>query len=747
MNYRIAKAQLVQISMTDGAHLHGLASTSKAELAEINSHEFIILRGGGTMVVCEVAAGIRPFISYCGTDLHGAAAGELSLLSTRQHAPGGAAVHLRGSMLNELGTGISGPAGLVAHREGRNWAIDLRVVTTDHNGPAQLTLHCADPNTGVKARHLLSIDTETGVFTASTEITNAGDAPLTLDWCTALSLPFDDRFAKLLGFSGRWASEFQIEEIDNFTGGYVRENKTGRTSHDCFPGLYAGTETTSENSGYAAAFHLAWSGNSRTRVDRAQDGSAALQMGELLFPGEIDLEVGKTYRTPEMKACWSKDGYSAVSRKLHDHLQDALLDKRIFDQPRPVHYNTWEAVYFDHSEARLLDLADKAAEVGAERFVLDDGWFGGRRHDKAGLGDWWVSKDVYPEGLHTLVARVNELNMQFGLWFEPEMVNPDSDLYRAHPDWVLEAQGVETIPFRNQYTLDLTKTEVFDYLFSHISALVSEYDIAYIKWDMNRDTNYPGSGGRGAMHRQTHAVYKLIADLRGRHPDLEIESCASGGGRADYGVLRHTDRFWTSDNNDARHRHTIQKGASYFFPLRVTGSHVGPHKCHITGRTFSMEFRAASAIFGHMGMELDLAEETPEDRATLARAIALHKKHRQLIHDGELYRLDTPDYRIGMGVVARDKSEALFSSAQLDLHPTTLPARFRFDGLDQTANYRVQLIWPGRNISISSPSIMEAADLLGDGKVFSASALTEYGIQLPLVMPDTCLIYHLVKES
>jgi alpha-galactosidase len=333
--------------------------------------------------------------------------------------------------------------------------------------------------------------------------------------------------------------------------------------------------------------------------------------------------------------------------------------------------------------------------------------------------------------------------MQFGLWFEPEMVNPDSDLFRAHPDWVLGVSGIGTINSRNQYTLDLTKTVVTDYLYDNMSQLIAEYDIDYIKWDMNRDTHFPGSQGRAVMHRQTLAVYALIAKLRTAFPKLEIESCSSGGARADYGILRHADRIWTSDNNDARHRQHIQRGASYFFPLRVTGSHVGPSKCHITGRIFSIEYRVASAFFGHMGMELDLAKETPEDLEILKQGIALHKQYRELIHGGKLFRLESTPSRVAMGVVADTETEGLFSCAQIDMDSATLPPRFRFAGINANMFYRVKLIWPGRNISISSPSIMEAADLMGDGAIFTGAALIEYGIQLPLTMPDTCLIYHL----
>lgn len=713
----------------------------------MTSRKYSLLRQAGTLVAIEAEPGERPVFLYCGPDFGPFDPASLALLSTRQHAPGGADVHLPGSLLNELGTGVSGPSGLLTHRRGRAFGTDLRVDRIERPDAATLAIHLSDANAGIDARHDLAIDPDTGTLSCSTTIANRFDAALSIDWCAAMCVPLDDRLSRLFGFTGRWADEFRIEEIGRFRGSYVRENKAGRTSHDCFPGLLAAAETTSETGGLAASFHLGWSGNNRVRVDRHNDGRTILQMGEYLFPGEIELAQGESYTSPTLYASWSTDGLSGNSQKLHRYVEGPLLDQRSQGRPRPVHYNTWEAIYFDHSHERLMALVDEAAAVGAERFVLDDGWFGGRRHDRAGLGDWWVSRDVYPDGLRPLVERVHKHGMEFGLWFEPEMVNPDSDLYRAHPDWVLRAEGVEPVPFRGQLTLDLTRAEVSDYLFEKMTAVIGEYDVRYVKWDMNRDANHPGSGDRAAIHRQTRAVYALIDRLRAAHPALEIESCSSGGARVDYGILQRTDRFWASDNNDARTRRAIQRGASHFFPLRITGSHVGPKRCHITGRVFSMEFRAGTAIFGHMGMELNLLEESEDDRATLASAIALHKQHRDLIHGGDFYRVDAAPYLDVVGCVATDGSEALFSCAQLEPAPETSPARIRLAGLTPNSRYRLRLVWPDRNVSITSPSIVEAADLLGEGRAFHGAELMEYGLQLPLVFPDTCLIFHLVEET
>ena len=321
------------------------------------------------------------------------------------------------------------------------------------------------------------------------------------------------------------------------------------------------------------------------------------------------------------------------------------------------------------------------------------------------------------------------------------------DSYRAHPDWVLEAPCVESIDFRNQLTLNLSKPEVADYLFGKIAALAEEYAIDYIKWDMNRDCHHPGAGTRGAMHQQTLGVYRLIDRLRESFPRLEIESCASGGARTDYAILRRTDRIWTSDNNDARDRQQIQKGASYFFPLRVQGTHVGPKVCHITGRRFTMEFRVASAIFGHMGLELDLRLEREADRAVLAKGIALYKEKRALLHTGTFHRLASAPHANVVGVVSKSRDEALFSYALLESRPRTAPDRLFFAGLDPQVQYRVKIVWPLTDPSITGPSIVQKGDLMNKGSVFSGAALMEFGMQTPPLHPDSAVIYSLEKAQ
>ncbi|MEM8770811.1 MAG: alpha-galactosidase [Pseudomonadota bacterium] len=704
--------------------------------------EFFRLQGLATEIIVEATIGGRPQILYWGPLLEYASPNDIASLSVRQWAHGGTAIDIQASLSNEFGAGLTGPSGFVAHREGKDWATIFRVTSVDKTSDYSIRITCEDCNTKVRAAYFISINPYTDVITSRIRIENTSDYPLFIDWCAAICFPLDYRFVNLMTFTGRWAQEFQTQDVPRARGSYVRENKSGRTSHDNFPGIVAAAKSTSENLGPCAGFHLGWSGNHRLRVDSHSDGRSFLQMGELFLPGEMVLACGEQYETPALYAAWSESGLNTLSQRFHSHVLNSVMDKRIASKPRPVHFNTWEAIYFDQSEDKVLDLAEKAASVGAERFVLDDGWFGGRRNDAAGLGDWRVSKDVYPQGLGRIADRIRELGMEFGLWFEPEMVNPDSELYRLHPDWILEAKGVEQVPFRNQYALDLTRPDVVDYLFESISAIVEEYAVAYIKWDMNRDIHHPGSAGRSAIHSQTHSVYSLIEKLRRRFPQLEIESCSSGGARADYGILSRTDRLWLSDSNDAGDRQQIQRGASYFFPLAVSGAHIGPKTCHITRRVYNMEYRAATALFGHMGIELNLDEESPEDLQILAAAVNLYKKHRSLIHTGDYSRLEHSDYLNVAGVVSKDKSEAIFSCAKTKGHGATLPDRLRFAGFEPAKEYLMRIIWPTKDISITAPSIIETANLLGAGLTVSGEALLTHGVQLPLMYPDSCIIYH-----
>ena len=701
-----------------------------------------------TTLILSVDLGAPPSLAYFGNRLHdGVNAEEVVALGTSQGGPGNPDVAITASLAMEPGLGLLGPNGFAAHRNGADWASRFDVVSAARDGQ-RVTIHCADPRTHLALVYVFELGAETGALTISSTLTNHGTAPLDLSEMATACLPIPPRMTEIIGFTGRWTGEFQRERLARHSGGYVRENRRGRSSHDTFPGVVLCTPATTENAGEAYGLSLAWSGNHRLRVDTLNDGRVIAQMGALFGAGEMRLAPGASYESPTIIAAYSSNGLAPMSRAFHAHVRENLLTPAMRAKPRPVHYNTWEAVYFDHDVARLKDIATQAAAIGAERFVLDDGWFGSRRDDLSGLGDWFVSADVYPKGLGPLVDHVTGLGMEMGIWFEPEMVNPDSDLYRAHPDWVLDARGLAQIPYRNQVVLDISRAEVSDYLFDRIDAVLSAHDIRYIKWDMNRDLSHPGDAhGQQRAHAQVRSLWALLDRLRAKHPGVDIESCASGGGRTDLGILAHTDRIWTSDTNDAIDRQQIQRGTSTFLPPEVMGAHVGPGHCHQTGRRLSMAMRAGTAMMGHMGIELNLLTEPEADLAELKAAIALHKQHRALIHSGAQQRLDTPDYLVAMGVVARDRSEALFSVAWVDGHTRTLPDRVHFTGLDPARHYRLRRVWPSGWRSVSSPSIIETLDLDGAGTLLSGEALMTAGLQMPLSQGETVLIFHLAAQA
>lgn len=682
-----------------------------------------------------------PAIAYWGPRLaDDVDAATLALLGAREEAPGSPATEAPVALTPLAGQGFPGRPGLAAHRAGRDWATYATVVSIDRSAGA-ITIESRDEAGGIALIHRLALDPAGDVLAASTEIGNIGDGIVDLAALAAPVLPLPGFVTRLTGFEGRWAGEFQRREIERPPGLWMRENRRGRTSHDSFPAMIAAEPGATERHGRVYGFHLGWSGNHRIAVETLADGRTHVSMEALLLPGEIRLAAGERYRTPDLFASVTDDGLTALSQAFHDHLRARPQHARLRAKPRPVHYNSWEAIYFDHDPATLMTLAGRAAAVGAERFVLDDGWFLGRRDDTAGLGDWRVDPAIYPDGLGPLIAHVAGLGMEFGLWVEPEMINADSELYRAHPDWALATPPAPVMEFRNQLVLDFGRAEVRDHLFAAVDALLRGHAIAYLKWDMNRDLSQPGGAdGHATANAHVLGLYAVLDRLRAAHPAVEIESCASGGGRADYGVLARTDRVWTSDSNDALDRLSIQRGASHFLPVELLGAHVGPGACHITGRRLSMALRVQTALFGHMGMELDLCALGEAETAELAAGIALHKAHRSLIHSGDLVRLDTADGVIAFAVVAGDLGEALLSYTCVTEQRASFPAPLRLVGLDPAADYHVELVWP-RALSARSPLVRAWQS----GMIVRGEVLMNAGFQPPRLHPETGFVLHLSR--
>jgi alpha-galactosidase len=682
-----------------------------------------------------------PAIIYWGKLLSKQTSAEmLSLLATRQEAKCSLVIEAPISLSPLLGEGFTGSPGIEINNDDYAWSLGGKIVDIIKKDEYKVCFETVDDIRQIKVIHTLSLHHNTDVLNAYTELVNLSEQSLTVNWCATPTIPLPDQMNKIMSFEGRWSKEFQCHSLDLFLGSFVRENRKGKTSHDNFPGMVMHNSFTHEQAGECYGFHLGWSGNHKMRAELLPEGRSYVQLGELLMPGEVVLLPQQSYQSPILYAAYSDQGFSGLSHCFHQYVRRELLSPKLSQKARPIHYNTWEGIYFDHDIDTLKELANKVAILGAERFVLDDGWFKGRRGDFAGLGDWIVDKEIYPQGLSPLIDHVNQQGMEFGLWFEPEMVNPDSDLYRAHPDWVLSTVGNKQLNFRNQLVLDLTRSEVVDYLFHAIDDVLTEYPkIVYIKWDMNRDINHAGNAqGKPAIHQQTQALYQLIDRIKKQHSHVEIESCSSGGARLDYGVLAHTDRVWTSDSNDALDRLSIQRGCSFFFPSEVMGAHIGPKECHITGRVVSMEMRAAVAFFGHMGLEMDPRELTDEDCEQLSTIITLHKKHRQLLHTGELIRLNQDGDSINFGIINKDKSQALFAYNCINETKRTTPPKYRFSGLSAEKVYRLTLIWPIQ-LKEYSPSILSKIQ----GEKFSGESLMQLGMQLPVLFPQTSLIFEL----
>lgn len=711
-------------------------------MSPVSPPDFIRLDGGAVSLILD-CRGAAPLALYWGPALGSGADGTmLDVLAAREDAPCSPLVAAPLALTPLAGQAFPGRPGLLAHGGGRRWATYTRIVQVRQPDTACVEIDSVDDTNAIALTHHLRLDRH-GMLTGWTQVRNDGEGTLDLEWLAAPTLPLPPDIEDWVLFEGRWAGEYRMQTQRRVMGAVVKENRRGRTSHDAYPGILAQGVGAGEQAGEVYGLHLGWSGNHRIHADTLSDGRAYVQMGELFMPGEMRLAAGETYRTPLLYAACSGAGRNGISACFHAHVRDRQEHARVRSKPRPVHYNTWEAVYFDHNPALLLKLVDAAADIGVERFVLDDGWFRGRRNDRAGLGDWFVDEGIYPEGLHPIVQKVRERGMEFGLWVEPEMVNPDSDLYRAHPDWVLGTPPAPQLGFRNQLVLDAGRGDVQDYLFRRIDALLREYPISYLKWDMNRDISHPGGAdGRAAAHAHVQGLYRLLARLREAYPGVEIESCSAGGGRADLGVLALTDRVWTSDTNDALDRLHIQRGLSTFLPPELMGSHVGPTDCHITGRRVAMATRVATALFFHMGLEVDLLGLTGAEWSELATGIALHKEYRSLLHEGRLLRLDRASNEEAFGVIAPDGSRALFSYTLISEQAGYFPGRLRLAGLDPDALYHVRLVWPA-SANLKSPLF----SVLRGGVSFAGSALVLAGLQLPRLHPQSALVLEVMRIS
>lgn len=703
------------------------------------------LRSGGTSLVLDVAGPHLPRVLHWGADLgdlDDATLAELLLASEPQVVSSQLDEVVPVALVPEQWAGWLGTPGLSGHRGGRDFSPALRVravrvVTGEPPVAHRVEVDAADDDAGLALALELELTTSGLVRTRATLTNAAEESSYTLDGLV-LALPVPSHATEILDLTGRHLRERTPQRHAFTLGSHVRDNRRGRTGADATLVMVAGTEGFAFRTGEVWGVHVAWSGNHRTYAERVNTGESLLGGGELLLPGEGTLGPGEAYTTPWLYGSHGT-GLDDLAARFHDHLRARPQHPR---SPRPVVMNTWEAVYFDHRLDVLTELADAAAEVGVERFVLDDGWFRGRRDDTAGLGDWYVDEDVWPDGLGPLVEHVRGLGMQFGLWFEPEMVNPDSDLARAHPEWVL-SPGTRLPPAaRSQQVLDLAHPDAWAHVLERLDTIVGQYAVDYVKWDHNRDLVEPGRSvtGRAGVREQTLAVYRLMDELRRRHPGLEIESCSSGGARIDLGVLERTDRVWASDCIDAVERQQIDVWTGLLLPPELVGSHVGSPVSHSTGRRLTLPFRAATALFGHLGVEWDLRTASADERAELAWWIRTYKDHRALLHSGRVVHGDHPDPALLVrGVVAHDASEALFSLASVATSVWAPPGRVRLPGLDPDATYRVT---PLAGDVVRFGPHQRTAPWWEHGVTLPGRVLAEVGVQAPAQHPERAALVH-----
>ncbi len=704
--------------------------------ASPSAHDAIHLRADGVSLLLALDSERLPQVVHWGADLGDLTAEEAvatarSVLGPVTHSGFDELAPLE--LLPQAALGHAGRGVLAGSRDGRAWpplfgsaevtqdGQHVRVVARDEE--AQLTLDTEirmEPQGLLMLRHTLR---------------NDADATYELD-ALPVQLPVPARAQELLDLTGRWSRERVPQRHSLGFGAWVREGRRGRTGHDAPLLLTAGTPGFGFRHGEVWGLHVGWSGDTSLWAERLPEGRVSLGGGELIHSGEVRIEPASSYTTPWLYAAHSNEGLDGITHRLHDWLRARPQHPR---SPRPVVLNTWEAVFFDHDLPHLLDIAESAATLGVERFVLDDGWFTGRTSDRAGLGDWSVSETVWPTGLNPLIERINGLGMDFGLWVEPEMVNLDSDLARAHPDWLLAPPDRSPPSWRHQQVLDIARPEAWQHILERMDALLSDHAIAYLKWDHNRDVVDSEHAGHGGVREQTLAFYALLDELRSRHPDVEIESCASGGARVDLEVLARTDRVWASDCTDARERQEIQRWTGLLVPPELVGAHVSSPRNHQTGRILDLSFRAGTALFGHFGVEWDVSTATDEERVELASWISAYKSLRPLLHTGDVVRADHTEEGTELhGVVARDRSDAVFAVVQLRTLTGSVPASVALPGLDPSRSYRVQVQSPG-----GDPRTMQIAPppwLSDGGTVLPGSVLGSVGVAVPVLAPEQLLL-------
>ena len=557
-------------------------------------------------------------------------------------------------------------------------------------------------------------------ITRSVKFINKDRQKVKLLQAASLSLDFDDADYEMLHLSGAWANERNMYRRPLFQGNQSIESKRGASSPQHNPFLALLRSGANEQTGEVYGFNLVYSGNFIANVEVDQYDTARVTMGINPFDFSWLLEPGEAFQTPEAVMVYSDEGLGGMSRIYHRLYRSRLCRGEYRDKERPVLVNNWEGTYFNFTADKIEQIAAKGKEIGIELLVLDDGWFGKRNNDSCSLGDWFVNREKLPDGLDHLAERINKLGLQFGLWFEPEMVSEDSELYRSHPDWCIHVKGRRRTTSRSQLILDFSRQEVCDSIIEQLSDILSSVPITYVKWDMNRHMTEIGSAAlpqerqRETAHRYMIGLYHVMDRLTTAFPHVLFESCSSGGGRFDPGILYYMPQTWTSDNTDAISRLKIQYGTSIVYPLSTIGAHVTDVPSHMFGRVTSLETRGNVAFFGTFGYELDLTKFTEQENEIAKGQVALFMEIRKVIQFGDLYRLLSPfeGNEAAWMVVSEDRLEAIVGYFKILAQPNSGFRSIRLQGLEADANY----------------------ELAESGQVFGGDELMSVGLRVPTTL-------------
>lgn len=611
-----------------------------------------------------------------------------------------------------------------AIRQGKYALEGLPAVYAGLEEASTLDILMEDPLTGAEVHLLYGIVEGYSAITRAAVIRNGGKAPFWIEKAASAALDLNRMDYDLIHLYGQWAQERQISRSPLTHDIRSIASKRGSSSHNHNPFAALAGKCTDENQGEAYGFSLIYSGNFAIETECDPFDATRLVMGINPVDFEWKLMPGEFFTTPEAVLVYSAEGLGGMSRTFHHLYRRHLCRGEWKEKIRPILVNNWEATYFDFNEEKLFAIAKDAAELGIEMLVMDDGWFGKRDDDLSSLGDWFVNEKKLKGGLKTLVDRINGLGLKFGIWFEPEMISPDSDLCRAHPDWVLCAPGREPSIARTQYVLDMTRKEVQDYLFDTISGILSSANIAYVKWDFNRNLTevasaaLPAERRKETFHRYVLGLYSLLERLTSAFPHILFEGCSGGGGRFDPAMLYYSPQIWTSDDTDAIERCRIQYGTSMVYPPSSISAHVSAVPNHQTGRITSFETRGNIAMAGAFGYELDLTKLTVEEKELVKKQVAQYHAYAPLVQDGDFYRLVSPfedEKCCAWMSVSADKSEALvtFAVRRTTVHFTSY---LRLAGLDPNRMYQDDFTGAIRSGAVLMNAGINLSKKWGDGE-------------------------------